>query len=300
MSPIRTTRTAGRHRKPRQARTVRLLRGGVLSGVLGTMAVAAPASAAPADEKPTEATGELPVVTGEVTTLSAVHVAGAARAAEATERYISAADLDNAHTRAWVRAEKAAAKQKAEEEAERERAAEQARAEEEAREAAAEEEAERRAAEEATAASRSSERAPLSASAGTSDSSAPAAQESAPAAPGNGSGIVGFARSQVGGAYQLGATGPGAWDCSGLTQAAYANAGISLPRTSQEQSGMGTAISVSEAQPGDILYWGGRGSAYHVAIYVGGGRFVGAQNPSTGVVEQDLSYSQPSGAVRIG
>ncbi|NJQ07015.1 C40 family peptidase [Streptomyces lonarensis] len=298
MSPIRTTRPTGRHRKPRQARATQLLRGGVLSGVLGTIAVAAPAGTAQADEKPTEATGELPTVT----TLSTVHVAGAAQAAEAAERYISAADLDQAQTLAWVRAEKAAAKQKADEEearaaeerAARERAAEEARAAEEraAEEAAAEERSEQ-------AASRSAERTPLAATSGEA-STAPSASAPAPAPSGSGSGIVGFARSQVGSAYQLGATGPGAWDCSGLTGAAYASAGISLPRTSQEQSAMGTAIAVSDAQPGDLLYWGGRGSAYHVAIYVGNGKFVGAQNPSTGVVEQDLSYSPPTGAVRIG
>ncbi|NJQ13968.1 C40 family peptidase [Streptomyces bohaiensis] len=297
MSPIRTTRPTGRHRKPRQARATQLLRGGVLSGVLGTIAVAAPAGTAQADEKPTEATGELPTVT----TLSTVHLAGAAQAAEATERYISAADLDQAQTLAWVRAEKAAAKQKTEEEearaaeerAARERAAEEAAAEARAaEEAAAEERSEQ-------AASRSTERTPLAASSGEA-ATAPSASAPAPAASGSGSGIVGFARSQVGSAYQLGATGPGAWDCSGLTGAAYASAGITLPRTSQEQSAMGTAIAVSDAQPGDLLYWGGRGSAYHVAIYVGNGRFVGAQNPSTGVVEQDLSYSPPTGAVRIG
>ncbi|MFX4294542.1 C40 family peptidase [Streptomyces bohaiensis] len=297
MSPIRTTRPTGRHRKPRQARATQLLRGGVLSGVLGTIAVAAPAGTAQADEKPTEATGELPTVT----TLSTVHLAGAAQAAEATERYISAADLDQAQTLAWVRAEKAAAKQKTEEE--EARAAEERAARERAAEEAA---AEARAAEEAAAeqrseqaASRSTERTPLAASSGEA-ATAPSASAPAPAASGSGSGIVGFARSQVGSAYQLGATGPGAWDCSGLTGAAYASAGITLPRTSQEQSAMGTAIAVSDAQPGDLLYWGGRGSAYHVAIYVGNGRFVGAQNPSTGVVEQDLSYSPPTGAVRIG
>ena len=55
----------------------------------------------------------------------------------------------------------------------------------------------------------------------------------------------------------------------------------------------------SNLQPGDILYWGSAGSAYHVAVYVGDGMFVGAQNPSTGVVEKPLSYDPPTGAVRV-
>lgn len=68
---------------------------------------------------------------------------------------------------------------------------------------------------------------------------------------------------------------------------------------SQAQSNAGTSVSLSNLQPGDILYWGAKGSAYHVAIYVGGGKFVGAQNPSTGVVERSLSYDMPTGAVRV-
>lgn len=58
-------------------------------------------------------------------------------------------------------------------------------------------------------------------------------------------------------------------------------------------------MSLSNLQPGDILYWGSKGSAYHVAIYVGGGNFVGAQNPSTGIVERPMSYDRPTGAVRV-
>lgn len=108
-----------------------------------------------------------------------------------------------------------------------------------------------------------------------------------------------FARAQVGKAYVSGGTGPSSFDCSGLVQAAYRQAGISLPRVSQAQSSAGTSVSLSALQPGDILYWGSRGSAYHVAIYVGGGKFVGAQNSSTGIVERSLSYDKPTGAVRV-
>jgi cell wall-associated NlpC family hydrolase len=82
-------------------------------------------------------------------------------------------------------------------------------------------------------------------------------------------------------------------------QAAFKQAGISLPRVSQAQSTAGTQVSLSNLQPGDILYWGSAGSAYHVAVYSGNGMFIGAQNPSTGIVEKPLSYDPPTGAVRV-
>jgi cell wall-associated NlpC family hydrolase len=94
-------------------------------------------------------------------------------------------------------------------------------------------------------------------------------------------------------------TGSSAYDCSGLVQAAFKQVNVSLPRVSQDQSVAGTQVSLSNLQPGDILYWGGAGSAYHVGVYVGDGMFVGAQNPSTGVVLKSLSYDPPSGAVRV-
>jgi cell wall-associated NlpC family hydrolase len=283
MSPIRST---GRHRKPRSARATRLIRGGVLSGVLSTVAVSTTSASAGPAEKPTETSGELPVVT-----LDGVAAVSAAEAAESTERYVAASDLEIAHQRAWARAERLAAKRRA--------AADEA----ETRAAAAA--AERRAAEEAAVAGEAAaERASR-----TTERTAPTAEQAdepveTPATPatggGTGSVIADFARAQVGAGYQLGATGPGRWDCSGLTQAAYAAAGISLPRTSQDQSALGTRITVGEARPGDLLYWGGAGSAYHVAVHVGDGRYVGAQNPSTGVAEHDLSWSPPTGAIRVG
>ncbi len=160
----------------------------------------------------------------------------------------------------------------------------------------AKEEADRKA--EAERSSRSSDRSSdrttlksTSAPQGTGTVSAPAT--------GSAAAIVNFARAQVGKAYVMGGTGPSSFDCSGLVQAAYRQAGISLPRMSQAQSSAGTSVSLNALQPGDILYWGSKGSAYHVAIYVGGGKFVGAQNPSTGIVERNLSYDKPTGAVRV-
>jgi cell wall-associated NlpC family hydrolase len=116
---------------------------------------------------------------------------------------------------------------------------------------------------------------------------------------GNVAGMISFLKAQVGKSYVLGASGPSSYDCSGLTQAAFKQLGVTLPRTSQEQSTQGTPVSMDALQEGDMLYWGGAGSAYHVGIYVGGGKFIGAQNSSTGVVEKPLDYDPPSGAVRL-
>ena len=93
--------------------------------------------------------------------------------------------------------------------------------------------------------------------------------------------IVKAALSQLGVPYVWGGTTPtnsstpkskAGLDCSGLSQYAYRQAGISLPRTSQQQSTVGKSIAISKAQPGDLLFWGNsgsyRGSAYHVAIVV--------------------------------
>lgn len=117
---------------------------------------------------------------------------------------------------------------------------------------------------------------------------------------GNIASVLAFVKAQVGKAYVMGATGPSAFDCSGLVQAAFRTIGVDLPRVSESQSSAGTPVSLSDLKPGDILYWGSAGDAYHVAVYVGGGDFVGAQNPSSGVVERPLSYDEPTGAIRVG
>jgi peptidoglycan DL-endopeptidase CwlO len=128
---------------------------------------------------------------------------------------------------------------------------------------------------------------------------APAPPATRPAAASRAAAVVAFVRAQLGKPYVLGATGPDAYDCSGLVQAAYATIGITLPRVSQAQSTAGTPVPPTALHPGDILYWGPPGAAYHVAIYVGGGNFIGAQNPASDTVLRPLSNSPPSGAVRV-
>ena len=86
------------------------------------------------------------------------------------------------------------------------------------------------------------------------------------------------ALAQVGDAYVWGAGGPNAFDCSGLTQYAYAAAGVSLPHSSRMQSQMGTAVSRAELQPGDLLFF--YSPVSHVAIYIGNGQMVHASTSS--------------------
>jgi len=94
---------------------------------------------------------------------------------------------------------------------------------------------------------------------------------------------VAFAYAQLGKPYQWGATGPGSYDCSGLTQAAWAAAGVSIPRTTYAQWAALPHIASSAIQPGDLLYYDGEG---HVAMYVGGGYIIDA--PQTGMDIQKI------------
>lgn len=97
--------------------------------------------------------------------------------------------------------------------------------------------------------------------------------------------IVSAAWSKVGCSYVYGATGPNAYDCSGFVQYCYAQAGISLPRTSYDQGACGT--TTSNPQAGDIVCWGG-----HVGIYIGGDMMIDAGNPSVGVSYRSV-YGSP-------
>ncbi|MET8727995.1 C40 family peptidase [Streptomyces parvus] len=271
------------HRKPRQRASKSALRAGVAGGFLSTIAVAG--AAGPAQAEPVTQTIEMPTITDGLST-------AVAASAQATQQVALDLETRASEDAAAEKAAKTAKKAHAE-------AVREAEAEKKA-EAAAKAKAKAEAEERAERASRTAERTTLSASSGSSDSGSSA---SAPSSSSNVSGsaasIVAFAKAQVGDAYVSGGTGPNAWDCSGLVQAAYRTAGIDLPRVSQSQSTAGTQVSLDNLQPGDILYWGGAGSAYHVAIYVGGGEFVGAQNSSTGTVQRSLDYDRPTGAVRV-
>jgi cell wall-associated NlpC family hydrolase len=253
------------------------MRAGVAGGVLSTLAVAGAAGSANAAEPVTQ-TLELPTLTADVATQVA-QSADATQLAAANYELQAERDAAAANAAKQAKSDLAEAKQKA------------AEAKKKAEEAARKEAAAR--------ASRAAQRTTLSASAGSSGASA-STSTSTSSATGSAATVLAFAKAQIGKSYVLGASGPNAWDCSGLVQAAFKQVGISLPRVSQDQSTAGTPVSLSNLQPGDILYWGSAGSgAYHVAIYAGDGMFVGAQNPSTGIVEKPLSYDPPTGAVRV-
>jgi cell wall-associated NlpC family hydrolase len=96
-----------------------------------------------------------------------------------------------------------------------------------------------------------------------------------PAAAGRLSAVVAYGRSQLGDPYVYGGAGPGGWDCSGLTKAAYARIGVDLPHKAAEQARRGVAVARSRARPGDLVVWG----SHHVGIYVGAGRVLHAPRP---------------------
>lgn len=256
------------HRKPRRAAApTRALRAGVTGGFL-TLAVAGAALPASAAEPAApEATLEMPTVSESLAST-------AAQTADATEQAASGYELQAQQDQAAAQAKTAAKKAKA--------VADKKEREAEARRAAAKKAAEAR----AEKASRSAERATLSTT-------------SVSNATGNAAAVISFLKAQLGKAYVLGSSGPSSYDCSSLTQAAFKQVGIDLPRVSQDQSTVGTQVSLDNLQAGDLLYWGSSGSAYHVGVYIGDGKFIGAQNPSTGIVERPLDYDQPTGAVRV-
>jgi cell wall-associated NlpC family hydrolase len=148
--------------------------------------------------------------------------------------------------------------------------------------------------ERAQRASRSASRTPGT-DAGT-DAGTPA-PTAAPAS-GRAAAAVQYALAQVGDAYVYGAAGPSAFDCSGLTMMAWAQAGVALPHSSSAQMGSGTPVSTSALQPGDLVFY--YSPVSHVGIYIGNGMLAHAANPSTGVRVDPVGSMPISGAVRPG
>lgn len=95
--------------------------------------------------------------------------------------------------------------------------------------------------------------------------------------------VVQYALSQVGDRYVAAASGPSAFDCSGLTMSAWRQAGVRLPHYSRSQYSVTRRIPLSQARPGDLVFYFGSG-AHHVGLYIGNGKMVHSANPSTGVV----------------
>ena len=111
--------------------------------------------------------------------------------------------------------------------------------------------------------------------------------------------IVSYAESFIGTPYVWDGTTPAGFDCSGFTQYVYAHEGIHIGRVTTQQENAGTQISVSQAQPGDLLFWGSKGATYHVGIYVGNGKFIASPEPGQSVSIQSMQYFEPSFAVHV-
>ncbi|MEV6433386.1 C40 family peptidase [Streptomyces anulatus] len=128
-------------------------------------------------------------------------------------------------------------------------------------------------------------------------------------APGSGSGsgtdsgyaakaekVLAFARAQIGKPYVWGASGPSSYDCSGLTQAAWREAGVTLPRTTWDQVEFGTRVATSDLKPGDLVFF--YDDISHVGIYKGDGMMIHAPKPGATVREESIYYMPIYGSVR--
>jgi cell wall-associated NlpC family hydrolase len=131
------------------------------------------------------------------------------------------------------------------------------------------------------------------------NSSADTSAPSAPSAPATDASYttkaekaLAFARAQIGKPYVWGATGPGSYDCSGLTQAAWKAAGVDIPRVTYDQVNDGTTVSLSAAQPGDLVFF--YDDVSHVGIYIGNGMMIHAPKPGAYVREESIYYDGES------
>jgi peptidoglycan DL-endopeptidase CwlO len=132
------------------------------------------------------------------------------------------------------------------------------------------------------------EETPIAPSSDDASTAPPAAADYVPPAASGGAAAVAAAESQLGVPYVWGGETPGVgFDCSGLTQWAWAQAGVSIPRTAADQYDAIEHVSLSDLEPGDLLFWNdGTSTIQHVAMYVGGGEVI--QAPETG---ETVSYA---------
>ncbi|GAA0605836.1 NlpC/P60 family protein [Streptomyces crystallinus] len=125
-------------------------------------------------------------------------------------------------------------------------------------------------------------------------SAAPAGLPPAPS--GRAAAAVAFAYTALGKPYVWGATGPSAFDCSGLTQAAWGAAGVSLPRTTYTQINSGRRVSRSSLAPGDLVFF--YSGISHVGLYIGGGQMIHAPHPGAPVRIAPIDQMPFAGATR--
>ncbi|MFD6529101.1 NlpC/P60 family protein [Streptomyces sp. NPDC060184] len=170
------------------------------------------------------------------------------------------------------------------------------------KEAEAKKKAEQLAAQQAAAAKEAAEKEAAEQAAAGSDTSASGstgggtATGSTTSASTKGAQALAFAESQIGKPYVWGATGPASYDCSGLTQAAWREAGVDLPRTTWDQVDVGTRVATADLQPGDLIFF--YDDISHVGIYKGDGMMVHAPKPGAYVREESIYYMPIYGSVR--
>lgn len=112
--------------------------------------------------------------------------------------------------------------------------------------------------------------------------------------------VVQFAKQFIGNPYVWGGNSlTNGTDCSGFTQQVYAHFGISIPRVSYEQAESGVKIPVSEAKPGDLIFYAKDGVVYHVVVYAGDGKAVNASTTTTGIILSNVDYDRACWACRF-
>ena len=112
--------------------------------------------------------------------------------------------------------------------------------------------------------------------------------------------VVAYAKQFLGNPYVWGGTSltSGA-DCSGFVLSVFKKYGVSLPHSSAAQSTMGSKVSLSEAQPGDLIFYAQNGRVNHVAIYIGNGQVIHASNPRSGIKISNATYRTPYAVKRV-
>lgn len=117
------------------------------------------------------------------------------------------------------------------------------------------------------------------------------------------SAALAYAQAQLGKPYVFGATGPGSFDCSGLTMRAYAAAGVRIPRVAADQARIGTPVAYADLMPGDLVFWAydvnDPATIHHVALYIGNGLVLEAPHTGDVVKIARLWLSGYAGAVRV-
>ena len=110
--------------------------------------------------------------------------------------------------------------------------------------------------------------------------------------------LVAYAKQFEGNPYVYGGTSlTNGADCSGFTMSIYKHFGISIGRSSRDQAANGKTISISDLQPGDLIFYGSKGYINHVALYIGGGEIIHASTASTGIKISNYNYKTPVKAV---